>query len=110
MTFNEIKMHFVIMNNVFNTNTKINYKYDLKGSSYSRLSRDPSDVKYEKYDFNIPMKDVDFEDRKECFYLESEQVDILLDQIKCDSEFMASKNINDYSLLIGVHEFGKLLL
>ena len=106
MVFNNVKMHFVIMNNVFNTNIKINYKYDLKGSTYSRLSRDPDDVKYERYDFNIPMKDLDFEERKECFSLESEQVDLLLDQIKCDSDFLASKNINDYSLLIGVHEFG----
>ena len=110
IVFNEIKMHFVIMNNVFNTNIKINYKYDLKGSSYSRLSRDPNDVKYERYDFNIPMKDLDFEDRKESFQLEAEQVDFLLDQIKSDSEFLARKNINDYSLLIGVHEFGKLIM
>lgn len=98
------------MNNVFNTNIKINYKYDLKGSSYSRLSREPNDVNYEKYDFNIPMKDLDFEDRKETFHLEPEQVDILLDQIRSDSEFLGSKNINDYSLLIGVHEFGKFCL
>ena len=95
------------MNNVFNTNFKINYKYDLKGSSYSRLSREQNDVKYERYDFNIPMKDLDFEDRKESYKLESSEVDALVDQIKSDSEFLASKNINDYSLLIGVHEFGK---
>lgn len=107
MVFNDIKMHFVIMNNVFNTNIKINYKYDLKGSSYSRLSRELNDTEYKRYDFNIPMKDLDFEERKENFHLEHEQVDIILDQIKCDSEFLASKNINDYSLLIGVHEFGK---
>jgi 1-phosphatidylinositol-4-phosphate 5-kinase len=106
--FNDIKMHFVIMNNVFNSNIKINYKYDLKGSSYSRLSRDHNDINYERYDFNIPMKDLDLEDRKECFYLESDQVYALYDQMKSDSEFLASKNINDYSLLIGVHEFGRL--
>ena len=65
MIFNDIKMHFVIMNNVFNTNIKINYKYDLKGSSYSRLSRSIEDIKYEKFDFNIPMKDNDLTDRNE---------------------------------------------
>jgi len=107
MIFNDIKMHFVIMNNCFNTNMKINYKYDLKGSSYSRLSRDPNDVNYKNYDFNIPMKDLDFEDRKECIYLESDQVESLVEQIKCDADFLSSKNINDYSLLVGIHDFGK---
>ena len=106
MIFNDIKMHFVIMNNVFNTNIKINYKYDLKGSSYSRMSRSNDDTNYEKFDFNIPMKDNDFVDRKEGFCLSEEEADSLIDQIRQDTEFLAMNNINDYSLLIGVHDCG----
>ena len=106
MIFNHIKMHFVIMNNVFNTNIKINFKYDLKGSSHSRMSRSNDDPNYEKFDYNIPMKDNDFVDRKEGFNLHSDEVDSLMDQIKKDSEFLAMNNINDYSLLIGVHDCG----
>lgn len=108
MTFNDLKMHFVIMNNVFNTNIKINYKYDLKGSSFQRLSRSENDYNYEKYDFNIPMKDLDIEDRKEKFSLTMYEVNSIVSEIESDTNFLASKNINDYSLLIGVHNRGKL--
>lgn len=110
MIFNDIKMHFVIMNNVFNTKIKINFKYDLKGSSYSRMSRNNQDVKYEKFDFNIPMKDNDFTERKEGFDLPEEIVDELYKEIKKDTKFLAGSNINDYSLLIGVHDCGIIFL
>jgi len=106
MIFNDIKMHFVIMNNVFNTKIQINFKYDLKGSSYSRMSRDNDDPTYKKFDFNIPMKDNDFTDRKEVFNLSDDYVDDLNKEIKKDTKFLADSNINDYSLLIGVHDSG----
>jgi 1-phosphatidylinositol-4-phosphate 5-kinase len=105
--FNDIKMHFVIMNNVFNTKIKINFKYDLKGSSYSRMSRDYNDPSYNKFDFNIPMKDNDFDDRKEGFILSEDIVSKLNEEIKKDTQFLADCNINDYSLLVGVHDCGK---
>jgi 1-phosphatidylinositol-4-phosphate 5-kinase len=109
LIFNNMKMHFVIMNNVLNTKLKINYKYDLKGSSYSRLSRNIEDLNYEKFDFNIPMKDNDLSDRKESFFLNKEKSEMLSVQIKKDTEFLAANNINDYSLLIGVHNLGIIL-
>ncbi len=109
MIFNDIKMHFVIMNNVFNTNIKINFKYDLKGSSYSRMSRDINDPNYNNFDFNIPMKDNDFIDRKEGFNLSEDIIDLLNHEIQNDTKFLANCNINDYSLLIGVHDCGNFI-
>ena len=106
MYFNNIKMHFIIMNNVFFTNVKIHYKYDLKGSLYQRISRDPDKDNYDDYDFNIPMKDVDLLDRKFKFDLSKEESDDITNQIKIDSSFLSSKNINDYSFLIGIHDIG----
>lgn len=103
MTLNKQTIYFVVMNNCFNTNLKLSYKYDLKGSSYQRLSREPSDINYEKYDFCIPLKDNDLRDRKEFFVFEKIEKDQLLDQLERDSKFLATKNINDYSLIIGVH-------
>lgn len=107
MVFNDNKMHFVIMNNVFNTKIKIHFKYDLKGSSYSRMSRNIKDVNYEDFDFNIPMKDNDFTDRKEGFYFSDFQVNEIMKEIKNDSKFLADNKINDYSLLVGIHDNGK---
>jgi 1-phosphatidylinositol-4-phosphate 5-kinase len=104
LIFNETKLHLVIMNNVFITDLKVHIKYDLKGSSYQRLSRKKADIDYSDYDFNIPLKDLDFRDRKEqILLLPQEKMDII-DELNKDANFLASKNINDYSFLIGIHD------
>lgn len=103
MYFNDIKMHFVIMNNVFNTNVQVHYKYDLKGSTYQRLSRNKKEKNYDSYDYAIPMKDLDFKERGEKILLLKQEREHISHELINDSEFLASKNINDYSLLIGVH-------
>jgi 1-phosphatidylinositol-4-phosphate 5-kinase len=104
MYFNDIKMHFVIMNNVFNTNIQVHYKYDLKGSTYQRLSRNRKEIAYDDFDFNIPMKDLDFKDRNEKIFLIDREKELICREICKDSEFLTSMNINDYSLLIGIHD------
>jgi 1-phosphatidylinositol-4-phosphate 5-kinase len=108
MFFNGLKMHFVIMNNVFLTNVKIHFKYDLKGSLFQRISRDPRKDNYDDYDFNIPMKDLDLLERKFKFNLGKEESETIINQIQNDSSFLASKNINDYSFLIGIHDIGNI--
>lgn len=104
MFFNDIKMHFVIMNNVFNTNIQVHYKYDLKGSTFQRLSRKTKEINYDDYDFCVPMKDLDFRDRNEKVYLLSKEKNSISRELCSDADFLSSKNINDYSLLIGVHD------
>jgi len=104
MVYNDITMHFVIMNNVFNSSLKVHFKYDLKGSTYQRISGDPiKDKNYEKYNYQIPMKDLDFLSRNEKILLLRDEKDMIMKEIESDSKFLASKNINDYSLLIGFH-------
>jgi 1-phosphatidylinositol-4-phosphate 5-kinase len=102
--FNDIKMHFVVMNNVFNTSLQVHYKYDLKGSTYKRISRKCKEINYEKYDFDIAMKDLDFMDRKEKIDISSYDKRILCQEAHNDSKFLSDHNINDYSFLIGVHD------
>ena len=102
--FNDIKMHFVVMNNVFNTSLQVHYKYDLKGSTYKRISRKCKEINYEKYDFDIAMKDIDFMDRKEKIDISSYDKRILCQEAHNDSQFLSDHNINDYSFLIGVHD------
>jgi 1-phosphatidylinositol-4-phosphate 5-kinase len=104
MYYNDLKLYFVIMNNVFNTKVKVHLKYDLKGSRYQRLSRDPNKKDYDDYDYAIPLKDLDFIDRKESVSLSSNEAEIILKQATTDAAFLASKNVNDYSFLIGIHD------
>ena len=102
--FDDVKMHFVVMNNVFNTPLKVHYKYDLKGSTYKRISRKCKEINYSNYDFDIAMKDNDFTDRNEKLYLSSCIKRILFEEVKRDSKFLSDHNINDYSFLIGVND------
>jgi 1-phosphatidylinositol-4-phosphate 5-kinase len=102
--FDDVKMHFVVMNNVFNTPLKVHYKYDLKGSTYKRISRKCKEINYSNYDFDIAMKDNDFTDRNEKVYLSSCIKRILFEEVKRDSKFLSDHNINDYSFLIGVND------
>ena len=102
--FDDTKMHFVVMNNVFNTSLQVHYKYDLKGSTYKRRSRKDNDINYENYDYDIAMKDNDFEDRKEVIDLSPYYKKILAEEARNDSKFLSDHNINDYSFLIGVYD------
>ena len=102
--FDDVKMHFVVMNNVFNTPLKVHYKYDLKGSTYKRISRKANDINYINYDFDIAMKDNDFTDRSETIDLSTHTKRMLYEEIKRDSMFLSDHNINDYSFLIGIND------
>jgi len=102
--FNDTKMHFVVMNNVFDTPLQVHYKYDLKGSTYKRISRKCKEINYDNYDFDIAMKDIDFIDRKETVDISSYYKKILNTEAHNDSKFLSNHNINDYSFLIGVND------
>ena len=102
--FNETTMHFVVMNNVFNTPLKVHYKYDLKGSTYKRMSRKCKEINYDNYDFDVAMKDNDYSDRNEKIDLSPYYKKLLFNEAKNDSKFLSEHNINDYSFLIGVHD------
>ncbi len=107
MIINKTTMHFVIMNNVFNSGLKVHLKYDLKGSSYQRMALDSSKYNnYDKFNFAIPMKDLDFDFRDEKINLLKDENDMVCKEMENDSKFLGSKNINDYSFLIGVHDPG----
>jgi 1-phosphatidylinositol-4-phosphate 5-kinase len=89
MIFNQNKMHFVIMNNVFNTGVKVHMKYDLKGSTFQRLSRRKKENDYHDYDFSIPLKDLDFIDRKEALCVMPEEKETIVKELCKDAAFLA---------------------
>ena len=95
VTVNSKKYHFIIMGNVFNTELNIHKRYDLKGSHYGRSAKP-----HELQQLCPILKDNDFNDRK--LYLGDFKKQFL-SQLSADARFLASLNIMDYSLLLGVH-------
>ena len=93
---NLIKQHFVVMGNVFKSGLEIHSRYDLKGSTHGRSTN-------ESEDYSIPRKDIDFNLSGTKINVGSEIKEALLKQIELDCEFLSNNNINDYSLLLGIH-------
>eukprot|EP00466_Bigelowiella_natans_P019452 jgi/Bigna1/128099/aug1.5_g2807 len=84
--------YFCVFNNIFDApkGYKIHAKFDLKGSTINRSTPPGSST----------MKDNDL---REGLHVRKETADQILRQLQADSQFLASLNIMDYSLLLGVH-------
>ena len=100
------KIYFIVMINVFSTSKYIHRRYDLKGSKIGRIvltgERDKEILS--KGDFAL--KDLDFEKNKEKINI-GDKNDILFNQIKNDADFLCKIQVNDYSLLLGIHYINK---
>lgn len=95
------KIYFCIMNNVFCTPNKIDYRYDLKGSTQGRYTKfDDSKPR----DNTIALKDLDFLKSNSKFKVGGAYKQRLNEIIDLDAKFFAKVGIIDYSLLVGVHE------
>mmetsp|Transcript_21874 Transcript_21874/g.33917 ORF Transcript_21874/g.33917 Transcript_21874/m.33917 type:complete len:114 (+) Transcript_21874:3764-4105(+) len=88
------------MNNVFCTPVKIDYRYDLKGSTQGRTTDFPDG----KRDNTIALKDNNFLQEKRRFQVGRDAKAQLMKIIEKDAAFFARQGILDYSLLLGVHE------
>jgi len=91
--FNHIE-YFSVMNNIIlpPSGSRIHLKYDLKGSRIGRTAKAGSSVLKDN-DFHIPLE------------LKKDDRDRVLKQLEADSKFLSSRNIMDYSLLVGVQNF-----
>lgn len=86
-------VRFVVMGNLFCTTAKIDRRFDLKGSTYGRLT--PPGYNPE----TKILKDLDIDYRLQ---LEEGCYEKLMHQIKVDCQLLEKCNIMDYSLLLGV--------
>ena len=89
--------------NVFNTSRTIHVRYDLKGSKLGRkvLKGTTEDTKLlNKGD--IALKDLDLEERNERVFI-GDKREILMTQLKKDTDFLYKNGAIDYSLLLGIH-------
>lgn len=94
----DLTLYFVVMENIFVADLHPHEKYDIKGSWVDRgTSYKVSQGKVMK-DNDLHMKRT-----RGLVILSEEQTDNLLEQLDEDSKFLASLNIMDYSLLVGIY-------
>ncbi|PWA64950.1 phosphatidylinositol-4-phosphate 5-kinase, core [Artemisia annua] len=90
------KVRFIIMGNLFRTNTTIHRRFDLKGSSLGRLTDKPES----EIEATTILKDLDL---KFFFRLHKTWIQEFRRQIDRDCDFLEQERIMDYSLLVGIH-------
>ncbi|RZB96628.1 Phosphatidylinositol 4-phosphate 5-kinase 7 isoform C [Glycine soja] len=88
------KVRFVVMGNMFCTELHIHRRYDLKGSTQGRYTKE------DKINSNTTLKDLDL---KYEFHMDKKLRESLFKQISLDCMFLESQHIIDYSLLLGLH-------
>mmetsp|Transcript_19951 Transcript_19951/g.14658 ORF Transcript_19951/g.14658 Transcript_19951/m.14658 type:complete len:193 (+) Transcript_19951:54-632(+) len=94
------KVYFVVMSNVFKTSREIHIRFDLKGSTVGRqVKKHPTD----QIDSSVALKDLDFLGMGMKIKLPKVFKELMIKQIKKDSSLFQALNINDYSLLLGIH-------
>ena len=102
-------VYFVIMMNVFSTSKQIHIRFDLKGSSLGReviINKEKKEKTFEEIlgKYNYALKDLDFDYFKKHIYISDKIYNDLIEQINADSLLLKECNINDYSLLLGIHK------
>ena len=101
--------YFIIMMNVFSTKKKIHLRFDLKGSKLGRevlKQKEKNGLNYNNVlgKYNYALKDLDFDFFKKEIHIDYSIRDKIIEQLKIDSQLLKDLNINDYSLLLGIHK------
>ncbi|XP_073045901.1 phosphatidylinositol 4-phosphate 5-kinase 5-like [Primulina eburnea] len=90
------KVRFIIMGNLFCSEYMIHRRYDLKGSTFGRLTDKPES----EIDATTTLKDLDL---NFIFRLQKTWFQEFRRQADKDCEFLEQERIMDYSLLVGLH-------
>ncbi|PHT37018.1 Phosphatidylinositol 4-phosphate 5-kinase 4 [Capsicum baccatum] len=90
------KVRFVIIGNLFCTNYTIHKRFDLKGSTFGRITDKPES----EIDTTTTLKDLDL---NFIFKLQKSWFDEFRRQVDRDCELLEQERVMDYSLLVGVH-------
>lgn len=93
------KIYVIVMQNLLDSDLRLDIKYDLKGSFYGRTAR----TAHTYWDKSIPLKDLDFLEDEMRIFLEKNDRKKFLQVLEKDCEFFVKHNIIDYSLLIAIH-------
>ena len=111
----KVYVYFIIMMNVFSTNKQIHVRFDLKGSTLSREVISKEEKQNKSYEdilgkYSFALKDLDFDYFKKNIYINENIYNDLIEQLNIDSLLLKECNINDYSLLIGIHKIKSCVL
>ncbi|KAK6455725.1 uncharacterized protein RJT20DRAFT_129047 [Scheffersomyces xylosifermentans] len=99
------KVHFVVMNNLFPPHRDIHRKYDLKGSTWGRITK--IDQKEGKDLSQFTLKDINFLENHEAINFGPNKRKLFFAQLESDVALLKKINVMDYSLLLGVHDVKK---
>lgn len=94
--------YLIVMRNVRSACLRMHRVYDLKGSTVGRSAKEK-----ELQEVNPILKDNDFIEMKQKICLGPEIKSSFLVKLKADAEFLAKLKIMDYSLLVGIHDYGE---
>ncbi|KAG1321314.1 hypothetical protein G6F62_010889 [Rhizopus arrhizus] len=94
------KIHFVVMGNVLPSNKDVHETYDLKGSTYGRITSNEEIMKNP----HAVLKDLNWVNKKKKLELGTQKRSIFLNQLYKDVQLLSRLGIMDYSLLIGIHD------
>ncbi|CAI9759090.1 unnamed protein product [Fraxinus pennsylvanica] len=90
------KVRFIIMGNLFCSDYMIHRRYDLKGSTFGRLTDKPES----EIDATTTLKDLDL---NFLFRLQKTWFQEFRRQVDRDCDFLEQERIMDYSMLVGLH-------
>ena len=91
------KLHFVVMENILCTPVEVTRRYDLKGSWIGRNTPVLTD--------NVTLKEDDLMKNDEKFELGPKFRQMCMKTLRQDATWLATHDIMDYSLLVGIHYF-----
>ncbi|KAG2372711.1 hypothetical protein C9374_013612 [Naegleria lovaniensis] len=91
MIINSERINFIVMGNIFSSSRPVIELYDLKGSTQGRKNPE-----------GFCKKDLDLLEKKRTFTIGLENKLNYMKIIEKDTQFLASCNLLDYSLLVGV--------
>ncbi|KAH3668783.1 hypothetical protein OGAPHI_002538 [Ogataea philodendri] len=102
------KIHFLVMNNIFPPHRDLHEKYDLKGSTYGRITNVAAAKAQGKT--SIVQKDLNWLQNKDRLKFGPTKRKQILQQLRGDVELLQELNIMDYSFLIGIHDLSQAAL
>lgn len=106
-TIRKRKIYLLVMNNVLPLHLKMHRTFDLKGSTWGRLTKSIPNTEDNNISDMPILKDLNWLQQKERIQIGSHKKKILLTTLKNDIEFLNEIFVMDYSLLIGVHYIDK---
>ncbi|GCE98923.1 phosphatidylinositol-4-phosphate 5-kinase [Zygosaccharomyces mellis] len=100
------KIYFLVMNNLFPPHLAMHSTYDLKGSTWGRMTKiNPQLANDENY--KPVLKDLNFLEEDQRIKLGPLKKKKFLEQLRKDALLLSKLNTMDYSLLLGIHDLNK---